>query len=217
MFDMAVLRLGRDLIFDLVAPLRCALCGVHGAHVCEHCSEQLARTPLVHRAGSHARLQTFALGWHDGALRAAVLALKYRNRIHAGVALGSLLGHRLPRVAIDALVSVPLHPTRQRMRGCNQADAIARGIACGMDRPVLSDALVRWKPTAPQSGLHYSGRATNVSDAFCAEPRVATMRGLQVAIVDDVITTGATVAACARVLRDRGAHVTCALALALRR
>ena len=152
---------------------------------------------------------------HEGPLRTAILGCKYRNQQHAARALGALLGPKLT-CGIDAVVPVPLHPSRSRTRGYNQAEVIACGMARTCDAMVVTDALERCKATVPQSALHVRDRERNVSDAFIVGPGIDRLRGLRTAIVDDVITTGATIDACAAVLRSAGILIVCAAALALR-
>ena len=113
----------------------------------------------------------------------------------------------------DLVVPVPLHRSRERTRGFNQARALARRL----DRPML-DALVRTRRTASQADLTAAKRRANVRGAF--EWRGRALTGLTVVLVDDVSTTGATLNACATVLLDAGAQevraLTAAKAVALR-
>lgn len=156
-----------------------------------------------------------ALGPYNGSLRAAVLGLKFRNRVAAARELGALLARKLVR-DIDALVTVPLHPRRLRERGFNQADAIAAGIASELDVPVQHDALVRVRYTFAQSALALRERATNVGDAFVAGPVARRLRNARITVVDDVVTSGATSAACSLALRDAGITVVRVAALAIK-
>jgi ComF family protein len=115
-----------------------------------------------------------------------------------------------PRVlaGADAVVAVPLHRSRERRRGFNQAREIARHLGL----PVL-DALVRQRPTPSQADLPASRRHANVRGAFALRGGV-NVRGLTLVVVDDVSTTGATLAACARPLLDGGAREVRALTAA---
>ena len=113
----------------------------------------------------------------------------------------------------DFVVPVPLHPRRLRERGFNQAEDLARGLGL----PVVR-ALRRARPTTPQVGLSREERAANVDRAFTLNlPRPASDRALDrptIILVDDVTTTGATLEACARVLRNAGAAEVRALTAA---
>jgi ComF family protein len=143
-----------------------------------------------------------AIGAYDGALRAIVHSLKYDGRRSLAVPLGALMRNRGGDVLAEAAyaVPVPLHRRRRRERGFNQAADLARQLRI----PVLP-ALRRSKPTATQASLPAARRHQNVRDAFEATGAARALRGEVVVLVDDVCTTGATLEACARVLRAAGA------------
>lgn len=97
---------------------------------------------------------------------------------------------------------MPLHPNRLKLRGFNQASEIARHVAKILDLPWHSDTLIRIQNTAPQAGLHRNERWSNLRGAFaCPTP----LQGRRVLLIDDVLTTGASLSACAEVLRHAGA------------
>lgn len=152
-----------------------------------------------------------AIGPYDGALRAIVHALKYDGRRTLAMSLGELMRLRCAEVLEGATVAVPvpLHRSRRRSRGFNQADDLAK--ATGL--PCVA-ALERVRATADQVGLPAAERQRNVRGAFRATRRAAQMRGAVAVLVDDVSTTGATLEACARVLRDAGAREVRALTAA---
>jgi ComF family protein len=144
----------------------------------------------------------------EGAARRVVHGLKYRG-IRALAAL--MAGAMEPLAAshpVDAVLAVPLHRSRLRSRGFNQAEVL-------LDRlgwPVAEGRLVRRRKTSTQVGLRLRERRTNVAGAFSyAGP---PLNGLRLGLVDDVITTGATANECARVLRDHGARSVTAFAFA---
>jgi ComF family protein len=142
-----------------------------------------------------------AIGDYDGSLRAILHALKYDGRRSLAVSVADRMRRECADalIAADVLVPVPLHRRRQRARGFNQAEELARHIGL----PVCV-ALKRIRPTASQTGLPAAQRHKNVRDAFRLRWR-ASVGGLRVVLVDDVCTTGATLEACARVLREAGA------------
>jgi ComF family protein len=142
-----------------------------------------------------------AVGAYEGPLRAILHALKYDGRRTAAVPLARLMRHHCAGVldGADVLVPVPLHRQRRRRRGFNQAEAIAGSLGLPA-RPLLR----RVRATPSQTDLPAAQRHANVRGAFRLARR-ADVRGLRVVLVDDVCTTGATLEACARVLREAGA------------
>ncbi len=110
----------------------------------------------------------------------------------------------------DCVVPVPLHPWRRLTRGFNQASDLARAL----DRPVVH-ALWRARSTPPQMGLPARARRTNVRGAFILSPWAPSIEDLAIVLVDDVKTTGATLNACAKVLRNAGAREVRALTIAI--
>ncbi|MCA1798490.1 MAG: ComF family protein [Xanthomonadaceae bacterium] len=135
-----------------------------------------------------------------------LLKLKFGNSLPPGRVLGELLAIAVRSTAPtlecpEAIVPVPLHPKRLRERGYNQALELARPVARALRIPVLR-ACRRTRNTPPQSTLAGPERRRNLKDAFVAEPQVA---GLHLAVVDDVYTTGNTIAAVTRALYRAGA------------
>lgn len=133
-----------------------------------------------------------------------VQALKFGGKRAFGRALALAVAPTLAehRTTVDALVPVPLHAGRHRERGYNQADEIARALGRELDLPVLRRGIGRQKQTAPQTAATALERRANVAHAFTVTRNV---RGLRLAIVDDVVTTGATVNALAAALLRAGA------------
>ena len=157
------------------------------------------------------------MGPYEGALRRLVHVLKYEQRHSLAPPLGRLMRESASEVlaAADCAVAVPLHARRQRERGFNQAAELAAQLGL----PVV-DALRRTRATAPQTELPAGQRRRNVRGAFAPARRIgfrpegADVGGASVLLVDDVTTTGATLEACARVLRRAGAREVRALTLA---
>lgn len=139
----------------------------------------------------------------------AVHELKYRSRRRvAGRISEAMFGdpHVLRVLAgASALVPVPLHPRRQRQRGFNQSELLAQELGRRARIAVAPLALVRREDTPPQTGLSAAARRANVKGAFAARRR-SQVWGKVVVLVDDVFTTGATAAACARALTAAGAR-----------
>jgi ComF family protein len=217
-------QLADAVIAALVAP-RCAACGrlielpLDGA-VCARCWASIVRAPAPF-ALSHIRIAQ-ALGPYDGTLRDILHAFKYDGRRSCAPRLSTLLadaGRHLLTNA-DAVVPVPLHRRRQRQRGFNQA----ADLSAGLGKPVW-DAIRRIRFTTSQVELPADRRRQNVSGAFAVvvarrgmralfRPERYPLRGATVVLVDDVTTTGATLEACATVLRRAGVREVRALTAA---
>ena len=189
-------------------PPLCDVCGdpLPSWHAISPESAACPRCRQTQHQVSHSR----AIGDYDGSLRAIVHALKYDRRRSVARHLATLLAQHGEAVlaAADIVVPVPLHRSRKRVRGFNQAAEIARHL------PVVSaDLLKRVRATVSQTDLPAAERHANVRNAF-AKRRNGDVNGLVVVLVDDVSTTGATLESCARVLLESGAREVRALTAA---
>lgn len=173
-------------------PARCAVCAVPLASgtICGAC---LDRPPAFDRV-----LAVFA---YDFPVAALIHAFKYGGRLGLAPALGEVLAAG-GAPAADVLVPMPLAPRRLRERGFNQALELARFASRRHGIPILASACRRVADTPPQAALPWRERARNVRRAFVCD---AALSGLRVAVVDDVVTTGATLNEIARSLRNAGA------------
>ncbi len=140
---------------------------------------------------------------HGGAVATALNRLKHADRPDLARPLGHALRAHLREhpISADAIMPVPLHPVRLARRGYNQAALLARHVGRELALPVSYGRLRRIEPTPPQQGLGRAQRIANVAGAFAIHGRVEGV----VLLVDDVCTTGSTLAACARALRSAGA------------
>lgn len=176
---------------------RCGLRLVAGQGPCGRCRRGLS---FFSRGTS--------LGPYEGSLRVAIHELKYRGRRRVAARLAEELvqadGVFPVLEGADALVPVPLHPRRLRERGFNQAELLALAVGRSTRLPVLRGALLRRRDTLPQAGLSAARRRANVASAFVVRRR-GLVAGRVLVLVDDVTTTGATVHACAAMLRECGA------------
>ncbi len=130
-------------------------------------------------------------------------------------ALAEFLGDELPysTADCDVVIPVPLHPRRLWWRGFNQAALLAMTISHRLDKPIELDALMRSRMTTPQTSQDHDARRRNVRRAFSVA-RSARIKGRRILLIDDVMTTGATVDECARVLVAAGAARVDVLSLA---
>ncbi len=155
--------------------------------------------------------------WSDGSYRPplsnAILSLKYRpNRQLSDLLAGHLAEIYEKHLHADLLTIIPLGQVRQRQRGYNQVDLIARPLARKTGIPYCHNALIRIRETASQVGLHMDERQNNVRDAFRAEPEVVLEK--HVLLLDDVVTTGATISSAAGALFRAGALEVTGLTIA---
>ena len=213
-FDLRALRL-----LDLVLPRRCAACGSGEDLVCRDCRDALHRLDgtLCARCGAPTawpvsrcrecvgRRLSFssarAAVAYEGPARPLVAGWKERGLRPLAREFASLVAEVVPRPSVDALAFVPGDPDRSLKRGQNAAEALARELAENWELP-LGNLLRRLAPARPQRGLSREERKRNVRGSLTAVARAPAHVGL----VDDVYTTGATVAAAATELRRAGAR-----------
>lgn len=156
----------------------------------------------------------------EGKLQSIIHALKYQGYTSLGTKAGRLVGRLIKAddefAKADFLIPVPLHSTKQRERGYNQSEFICTGIKEVTSIPTRTDLLTRIKYTVSQTQLSFAERLENVGDAFqINEKKKGEIVGKTLILVDDVITTGSTIIACARELRNAGAIDVYAAAVAL--
>ncbi|HUI11211.1 MAG TPA: phosphoribosyltransferase family protein [Bacteroidota bacterium] len=165
----------------------------------------------------------FVAAWYfeeGGAVQALVHALKYGGIQGAGTAMGRALGERVGEAGYataDAVIALPLHPARSRERGFNQAECIAGGVSLATGIPLGRHIVRRRRFTPSQTALTGAERDRNMRGAFAPARRARDAAGMSVLLVDDVVTTGATMRQCAAALRAAGARTVIACAVALAR
>lgn len=210
-----------DTILGLFFPDRCAGCGKVGHLLCAACCatfqpyDPRGSVYLAPPPGQPRVLNQVTVAFRfEGAIRDAIHCLKYQRVRRLALPLASLLARHLQLCAIpaDALVPVPLHPRRLAERGFNQSTLLAEHLAEASGIPLLRTGLVRSRDTPHQVGLDAQARIQNVHNAFAWQS--PTRPPARVLLVDDVLTTGATLTACAVALRRAGASQVHALVLA---
>lgn len=186
--------------------------------VCSRCMLEFPRTQyhldpenaLFARLNGRIRLNhafAFFFFRKEGRLQQLLHALKYSNHPELGEMLGEVYGEELQQSGFDqkfnVIVPVPLHPTRKRKRGYNQSEEFAKGLTKSLNAP-LADALIRTVKTETQTKKTKLNRWQNVSEVFQVND-IHQIQNQHVLLVDDVITTGATIEACCQVLLAQGA------------
>ena len=198
-----------DSVLDLLFPPRCVVCDRVDHVLCPRCAARLDEDFAIQTVRASAPLNTvIATGWHTGAIRHAIKAMKYASDLSTARRLADYFAARLTRAYastpwhIDQVVPVPLHTNRQRQRGYNQAFLVASAFARQNNLYFNPNLLIRQLDTPPQVGKSRAERQHNMLNAFLAQPSLGV--GNHVLLIDDVCTTGATLAACAAALKGGG-------------
>lgn len=207
-----------SFLISAILPSTCAACGevlMSGERqICIDClaslhetrdssvADNAAERRLASRLPLQAAMSLYRFQ-HDNVVRNVVHAMKYHDNCDLCLMMGRQLGLELLHSgrfdSVDALVPLPLHWLRRLRRGYNQSELLCRGIAEVMPRPVVTGAVVRHRYTRRQSLQQGAARAANVEGAFSIR-HPERVEGLHVLLVDDVLTTGATLSACADAL-----------------
>lgn len=226
----------QDILISVVRFLYPDLCGGCGErllnnerHLCLSCMEGLPITyfwdyeqnPVERLFWGRIPVDGACSFFHfvkDSPAQRLMHSLKYQNRPHVGEALGKRYGQLLTRKEwfrdTDLIVPVPLHPSKEERRGYNQSMYIARGLADAMGPKVNGDALIRVKATTSQTRKARFDRAQNVEQVFrVVKPEL--FAGRRVMLVDDVVTTGATLEAAGTLIQEAGAEKLYVVTLAV--
>lgn len=220
-------------VIDLVYPRRCPVCGdilkqpKRWGYICPACRRQLSyiEPPVCLQCGKHIEdeeqeycddcrkhkkhfIRGYPVFVYDGALRDSVIAFKYKNRREfADFYAGEILrrhGAALRELGADGLLPVPVHRSRYRKRGYNQAELLAQALSERLGIPYYGRELYRVEKTHVQKSLNEKQRQKNLKNAFKRKRNSVKLN--RVILVDDIYTTGATVEACTQVLLGTGAE-----------
>ncbi len=218
-------------IVEYLFPPRCPVCDdvrpVHAPLCCPECREKLifvgnqtccrCGKPVYDsgveycydcRKKSHAFSAGVSLFVYEDVIRESMMRFKYHGREEYSVWYISELwkqkGRQLKAFCADAVVPVPIHATRYRQRGYNQAEALARELSHRLELPVRRELLRRTKATSAQKALNDVERLRNLLEAFSAPRQKKRTTPERVILVDDIYTTGSTLEACTRVLKKAG-------------
>jgi competence protein ComFC len=221
---------------DIVYPPKCSVCKSIGpAIICGRCKAAFGglEEQLCSRCGGVMRNRTCrnctqgtpryikrarSAGKFEGALREAILQLKYKGKRKLAEPLCGfleefLLDKPFGKASFDVVVPVPLHFSRFREREFNQAELLAKATSEFLGLPLEKNVIVRTRKTKPQADLHANERARNVHGAFTV-PDGLPIAGKNILLVDDVVTTCATTDECAKVLLESGAKAVYVISLA---
>ena len=198
-----------DTALNYIFPPRCISCTDvlpinYLRWLCSTCHASLERY------GNNGTNMNFALYVYNDTMRQAIHRFKYDSRPKHGIPLGGLMADYayeiLPRdVVISMVVPIPLHQSKRRERGFNQAEILARTICEQLSLNLDATALMRTRNTDRQAGLNIAERHENMEDAFAVQDD-ATVAGKNILLIDDIYTTGSTIQACRTALLARGAH-----------
>ncbi len=193
----------------------CRECGKKLTWICEpkcqKCGKALPDTGLLYcrdcTAYAHYFNRGAAVFTYQGSIRKSLQRFKYQNTREYADFYGFAAAHRyhdvLKNWKIEAIIPVPLHKTKERRRGYNQAQAFAKALSRYTGIPVLEKLLVRIKKTVPQKESDHEMRFQNLKDAFTVRTKhIGNLK--TVLLVDDIYTTGSTVDACSRTLKKAG-------------
>jgi ComF family protein len=179
--------------------------------LCLSCGMHIEPNDYNHIAGNDTEMRlagripfsyatSFAPFINDGLLQHLLHGLKYQGKKEIGIYLGKIFAYSLQQTdwiaTIDAIVPVPLHAKKQAARGYNQCMLIAAGMSDILRIPVISNVLIRTRHTESQTQKTRAERVQNMQDAFAVKD-AAALKGKHLLLVDDVLTTGATLEACA--------------------
>lgn len=223
-------------ILDLIYPVRCPVCGEivlpKGDMICLACKKKLPyiKEPRCMKCGKPIEQEEkeycndcdrklyhydrgYAVWVYDDAMKKSIAEFKYHSKkenakFYVAEVL-RLYGEQIKDFSPDVIVPVPIHRSKLKERGYNQAELLARGIGKGLGIPVLPELLVRNKKTLPQKGLSDKERLYNLIEAFEWNNKSTENNKVsfeRVLLVDDIYTTGSTVEACTNVLKSN--HVS---------
>ena len=197
----------RDFVLDIFMPNRCPCCGGFirwSEKLCAGCAESLPPSCCgdAPPEGCSASASAFAF---DGPARQGIYSLKNGWGKAFAEYAARLLAERLDGCGADLITSVPMPYRKKSERGWNQAEVIAKELAKEMQLPCDHSILRRKYSRVEQHGLSAAGRADNAAEQYSAAKDHADIKGRRIILVDDVITTGATVSACAKLLLGLGA------------
>lgn len=210
-----------SLLYDLVFQEKCPICNKKSYWkvdpFCEKCwnsikplGSQLIITGQFHRDFWKYVTSLISFGVYEGVLKEAIHYFKYGGIKRLGSPLGMLLSSVKPP-SVDILIPVPLHIKKLRLREFNQSAILAKKLSKTWNISLCLTSLVKVKDTLDQASLDAKQRLSNVKNSYSV---IGSIKGVKVGLIDDVVTTGATLMECAKVLKKAGAKEIHAITLA---
>lgn len=217
------------MLFDMLYPRRCPICSdivmPKGELVCPECVGNIpyVNEPRCYRCGKELRDERaeycydcsrhkmyyekgVALFRYNSIMRRAMDGFKYKNRREYAdffvMEMTRIYGHEMRAWKADAVIPIPIHKSRRRVRGYNQAELLAGPISEYLNVPLETETIIRIRKTKPQNKLNDKERQKNIEGAFKIGKNVVQLK--KVILVDDIYTTGSTINACARLLVEAG-------------
>jgi competence protein ComFC len=203
-------------ILDVLFPHLCVGCQKMDTLLCKKCLEKITYFAFNEQLeiNNNALDSISVMSHYDTVIKSAIQQLKYHSIKELGTLLGTMLYETTPFPIPDLITSVPLHPSRQRERGFNQAEIIAKSLSKEMHIPYQT-LLQRNKKTVAQAKTSSKEeRLTQLSNIFSLSSPTLDTQGKTVLLIDDVITTGATLNECAIVLKHSGCKAVHGLTVA---
>jgi len=224
------MKISANYLFDFFLPRFCPGCKkkltAEAKPICKECiasilltNEKLLEREFNRKFSSTKVIKDFYSKFvfeNDKELQHIIHALKYNKKFRVGIYLGELLAESLKQQdwQIDLIIPVPIHHLKKAERGYNQSDFIVKGLSKGMKIPYSLSTIKRVRFTETQTDLNLNERAKNVENAFkLRKPK--KLKGKNILLVDDVITTGATILECAKVLVNYGAKTVYACSVGI--
>ncbi|MGL5262804.1 MAG: ComF family protein [Bacteroides sp.] len=207
-------------LIDLFFPPSCVVCHhslkQQEQYICMHCLCKLPYTRLSLSEPNPADQKfwglcsiekVFALIYYEkgSPFNHLIHALKYKNQAKIGLILGSLIAQNLPSSffsTIDEIIPLPIHPEKQKIRGYNQAEWIAKGIQQKTSLPIRTDRVYKVIHNSSQTDKGVYERRVNVQNVYQAAQSIGELENKHVLLVDDVLTTGATLCSCCETLQQ---------------
>ncbi len=209
-------------ILSIFLQPNCPLCErATTEEICNYCQKQLKSCQLKeHKKFWQGDLPLFVWGEYDGKLKQAIAALKYDKNPQIGELLGFWLAESWQKYSLintkikPLIIPIPLHKSKEKIRGFNQADIIARGFCQVTKYPLNTKGLIRIRQTKAMFSLNFEEKENNIKGAFkLGKSLENNSLSRPVLLVDDIYTTGTTVKEAARILRNKGIKVLGVLAV----